>query len=235
MSSGLRLLPLSLGAAAAESDSVINGTEPPVPSPVSRRCKATGELRGGSPSDRLQRCGLAVLSTPSNGNGDGSGSEQNGSRRWSVSLLRRSTSVKVMMCRQSNDQPTNDVTNDLLRLSLQRQCPPAFVFSLSRSVRQQQSPTASSTEQSHRCPPLFLGGARRRANSAGVLLPIDCSGVDWRCFLLRLTGMATVAEGYGGDDNSVEWSRALSLSRPRPVSRTAVGDGVFPSFDVPPA
>nr|GLL17025.1 hypothetical protein Itr_chr01CG08280 [Ipomoea trifida] len=55
MSSGLRLLPLSLGTAAAESDSVINGTEPPVPSPVSRRCKATGGLSGGSPSDRLLR------------------------------------------------------------------------------------------------------------------------------------------------------------------------------------
>nr|GMC71488.1 hypothetical protein Iba_chr03bCG3200 [Ipomoea batatas] len=169
MSSGLRLLPLSLGAAAAESGSVINGTEPPVPSPVSRRCKATGELRGGSPSGRLQRCGLAVLSTPSNGNGDGSGSEQNGSRRWSVSLLRRSTSVKVMMCRQSNDQPT------------------------------QQSPAASSTDRSHRCPsPVSRAVQGDGANSAGFSFGLDCSGVDWRCCLLRLTGMATVAEGCGG-------------------------------------
>nr|GMD82301.1 hypothetical protein Iba_chr13fCG6750 [Ipomoea batatas] len=42
-------------------------------SPVSRRCKATGELSGGSPPDRLQRCGLAVLPPPSNVSGGCSG------------------------------------------------------------------------------------------------------------------------------------------------------------------
>nr|GMD17640.1 hypothetical protein Iba_chr07dCG5550 [Ipomoea batatas] len=96
MFSGLRLLPLSLGTAAAARRMInngapvphplllgsvgrrqqqssttsspstrTNGTEQPVPFPVSRWCKATGELSGGFPSDRLQRCGVADFRLPS--------------------------------------------------------------------------------------------------------------------------------------------------------------------------